>query len=1051
MKPLSSTLKALILYLIITSVAFNSFSQTTIVAYGSSWKYLDNNTRPANWETSAFNDAAWASGNGQLGYGDGDEATVVNHGGCSPIATCGPKYITTYFRKSINITDPSAYVNFTLNVLRDDGIVIYINGTERYSNNMPAGRLHSTLATAAASDDGATPQTATLSSSFFSAGTNVIAVEIHQNSTTSSDITFDLELLGNAAPSGLINYGSTWKYLDNNTRPAGWETIAFNDVAWSSGLSEFGYGDGGEATCVASGGGGTLCTPTGNKYITTYFRKTFNVTGLNTFNSFTLNIIRDDGVVVYINGTEVARNNMPGGTPAHSTLASAAIGGTDETTPITFSLSPCAFVEGTNTIAVEMHQNDVTSSDLSFNLELNGIVGGGTPTLTRGPYLQVASETAITFRWRTSTACYGRVSVGPSNGTYTTATVDETCPTTEHIIRVTGLASDTKYFYQISATDGTVFQGAADNFFRTNPPANTTRKIRIAAFGDCGRNNATYQDNNLANYQNYLSVNGIDAPDAWILMGDNAYNSGTDAEYTTNFFNIYGNNILKNHKLYPSPGNHDYGNSSTNKPSRSMPYHTNFSVPQNGEAGGVASNKQNFYSFDVGNIHFLSLDSYGTESDLTDMQTAGASALKTWLDADLAANTKKWVIAYWHHPPYTKSSHNSDSESDLVNIRQNFITFLETRGVDMIICGHSHAYERGYLLRNFTGAWTSFNPATHAVSTSSATYTSNSTCPYVYNTTPANHGTVYVVAGSAGASGGTNAGFGANAMPFAVNDAGLFYFEVEDNRLDAKMLRRNGTIFDQFTIMKDVNQVTNYNIPNGSSQTLTASWPGNYSWSTSATTRAVNVTPPNNAVTNYTVSDDFGCITDQFSVTTSGTLPVSLLTYDVRLTGNKVNTTWSTSTEVNNSFFSIERSSNGRDFIVIGNVNGAGNSTTNRTYAFTDAQPLLGTSYYRLSQTNFDGQREYMGVRRIENTSLKEFEVKTISGYAGKLILQINSSVDGVYQLSIVDMTGRKIKNEVLGINAGISTKEIYLNPGVYIWEVRNSKGDAMLQKVIVK
>ena len=172
------------------------------------------------------------------------------------------------------------------------------------------------------------------------------------------------------------------------------------------------------------------------------------------------------------------------------------------------------------------------------------------------------------------------------------------------------------------------------------------------AFGDCGRGNSTYQDENLTNYRNYLSTNSIDAPDAWILLGDNAYSSGTDAEYTSNFFGIYGGNILKNHKLYPAPGNHDYGNTSANKYSRSMPYHTIFTVPKSGECGGVASNKQNFYSYDIGNIHFLSLDSYGTEVDATDMLTSGTSTLKTWIDADLAANTKKWIVAYWHHPPF---------------------------------------------------------------------------------------------------------------------------------------------------------------------------------------------------------------------------------------------------------------------------------------------------------------------------------------------------------------------------------------------------------------
>ncbi|HMU47243.1 MAG TPA: metallophosphoesterase [Chitinophagaceae bacterium] len=1048
MKQVPTNLKSLIFSLAFSFSICISYAQTTLVSFGSSWKYLDNNTRPSNWETSGFNDASWNSGNGELGYGDGDETTVVN-AGCTPVASCTSKFITTYFRKAITIANPSAFTDFTLNVKRDDGIVVYINGIERYSNNMPAGRLHSTLASSAISGaDESTPQTATLSTSYFSAGTNVIAVEIHQNSSSSSDITFDLELLGNVAPVGLINYGDSWKYLDNNTRPSNWETPGFNDAAWATGASELGYGDGGEATIVSYG------PDANNKYTTTYFRKTFNITGLNTYNDFTLNVVRDDGVVVYVNGMEAGRDNMPGGTPTHSTFASSAIGGAGETTPVSFSLSPCSFVEGSNTIAVEIHQSDLTSSDVSFNLELIGNVGGGTPTLSRGPYLQIGNETAITIRWRTSSACYGRVSVGPSNGTYTTATVDETCPTTEHIIRVTGLTADTKYYYQISATDGTIFQGASDNFFTTLPLSNTTRKIKVVAFGDCGRGDVSRQDDNLNNYINYLSTNGIDAPDAWLLLGDNAYSVGSDAEYTSNFFNIYGSTILKNHKLYPAPGNHDYGNSSANKTSRTMPYHLNFSVPENGECGGVASNKQNYYSYDVGNIHFLSLDSYGIESDGTSMETSGGSALKTWLDADLAANTKKWVIAYWHHPPYTKSSHNSDTEGDLINIRQNFITFLENHGVDLIINGHAHAYERGYLLKNFTGSWTSFNPATHAVSTSSATYTSNATCPYVYNTTPANHGTVYVVEGSTGATGGTNTGFGANAMPYAINDGGVFYFEVEDNRLDAKMLRRNGTIFDQFTIMKDVNQTTNYSIPNGSSQLLTASWPktGNYSWTnTAGTTRSVSVTPPNNSTTNYSVTDDYGCVTDQFSITTSGILPVSILSYDAYLQDKKVIVKWSTAVESNNDYFTIERSANGIDFTAIGTVDGAGNSSSLRSYTYTDQYPLLGRSFYRLSQTNFDGQTEYVGVKRIDNNDIRTFDVKTLSGYSGKLVLQINTSENGRYSIRVYDMSGRKWGDEFVNISAGITRKEINLSPGMYIWEVKNGKGEAMLQKVLIQ
>ncbi len=864
--------------------------------------------------------------------------------------------------------------------------------------------------------------------------------------------------LPSSAQVTLIANGSSWKYWANSQAnfPTGWQNAGFNDTGWPSGNGELGYGDGDEATCIPSNGGGTLCTPTGNKWPAYYFRKTINIPDPSLYANFTFNVTRDDGYVVYVNGVEVDRNNMP--SPGAITYATSATSAIEDAT-ISFNVASSAFVAGNNDIAVEVHQASVSgsppvssSSDISFNLQLlgNDVFGS---TLSRGPYLQVGTQTTMTFRWRTSAAQNSRVELGTVYGTYPIV-VNDAASVTEHIVTVTGLTPDTKYYYKIGNSTNQQAFASAEQFFTTLPLPGTTRKIRITAFGDCGRGSATYQDNNLTNYRNFLSTNGIDAPDAWILLGDNAYSIGSEAEYTTNFFDIYGDNILRNHKLYPAPGNHDYGNSSANKASRSMPYHNIFSVPQNGEAGGVASTKQNYYSFDIGNIHFLSLDSYGTESDGTSIETAGSSQLKTWLTADLAANTRKWVIAYWHHPPYTKSSHNSDSEGDLVNIRQNFITFLETRGVDLIICGHSHAYERGYLLRNFTGSWTSFNAPTHAVSSSSATYTSNSTCPYVYNTTPANHGTVYVVAGSAGASGGTNTNFGAYAMPFAVNDAGIFYFEVEDNRLDAKMLRQNGSVFDQFTIMKDVNQSSSQNITNGSSVALTASWPqsGNYTWTaTPGTTRSVNVTPPNNATTNYTVSDAFGCVTDQFSVTTSGTLPVSLLSYEVKLIDGKVMATWSTAAETDNKYYTIERSVNGSNFTTIGTVNGAGTTNTAQSYSFTDHHPLPGTSYYRLSQSDFNGHKEYMGIKRIENTRLKDFDVRVISTDQHKLTLQITSAEGGQYQLGVFDMSGRKIKTETLKTGPGVSSREIGLKTGVYIWEVKNSKGDAMLQKVIIK
>ncbi len=852
----------------------------------------------------------------------------------------------------------------------------------------------------------------------------------------------------------VIPYGSSWKYWANTQAnfQTNWQTVAYNDAAWPSGNGELGYGDGDESTCIpaASPVAGTLCLPTGNKWPAYYFRKVVNIPDPTVYTNFSFNIDRDDGFVVYVNGVEVSRENIAAGAVSYGTPATSAV----EDAIVSFTVATSAFVAGSNTIAVEVHQASVSgsppvssSSDISFNLQLlgNDAFSAG---LSRGPYLQSGSQDAITIRWRTSATQNSKVEVGTVYGTYPIV-VNDASNVTEHVVRVTGLSTDTKYYYRIGNSTASQLPDA-NQFFTTLPAPNTTRKIRVIAFGDCGRGNIAYQDENLANYLNYLSTNSIDAADAWLLLGDNAYNSGTDAEFTANFFNIYSSNMLKNHKLYPSPGNHDYGNSAANKTLRNMAYHNSFTVPQSGESGGVASNKQNFYSFDIGNIHFLSLDSYGIESDGTSIETAGGSALKTWLTNDLAANTRKWTIAYWHHPPYTKGSHNSDAESDLVNIRQNFISFLETRGVDMIVCGHSHNYERGYLVKNYTGSWASFNAGTHAVSSSSATYTSNATCPYVYNSAPANHGTVYVVSGSAGASGTMNTGFATGPMPYALNDGGVFYFEVEDNRLDGKLLRRNGTIFDQFTIIKDVNKTTNYTISNGSSKMLTASWPGNYSWSTVATTRSITVTPPINAITNYTVEDEYGCISDQFNVTTSSTLPVKLMAFDAIRVDAGVRLSWTAIIAQTAERFVIERSANGRDFTPLGTLD-ADPLPAEQTWQYTDQQPLRGTAFYRLSVTGPGTAPAYFGIKRVDDRSLTGFDIKMLSGIAGKILLECSTANDDQFSLAIYSVTGNKIRNEELHLQKGTTRKEYTMSSGVYICELRNNRGEAVQQKVVVQ
>jgi hypothetical protein len=166
----------------------------------------------------------------------------------------------------------------------------------------------------------------------------------------------------------LIAKGASWKYSDTGVLPAAdWKSDLYNHAAWSSGTAELGYGDGDEVTTVASG-------PVNTKFITTYFRKEFNVSDTVGFSALSGSVLFDDGVVVYLNGEEVFRSNMPAGTIDNNTPASA--NQASETTFFPFSIPKGKVKIGKNVIAVEVHQNGPTSSDISFDLEMNTIKSG---------------------------------------------------------------------------------------------------------------------------------------------------------------------------------------------------------------------------------------------------------------------------------------------------------------------------------------------------------------------------------------------------------------------------------------------------------------------------------------------------------------------------------------------------------------------------------------------------------------------------------------------------------------------------------------------------
>ncbi|OQP46251.1 metallophosphoesterase [Niastella yeongjuensis] len=490
--------------------------------------------------------------------------------------------------------------------------------------------------------------------------------------------------------------------------------------------------------------------------------------------------------------------------------------------------------------------------------------------LIRGPYLQVASSTSIVIRWRTDALQRSVVNYSPDEKELK-GLAEDPALTFEHKVTITGLSPRTKYYYAIGGGPGDTLQKGSDNYFVTLPPPGAEGSYRIGVFGDCG-NNSVNQRSVRDQVIKYLA----DKPmDAWILLGDNAYTSGQDPEFQEKFFNIYKDNLLKKYPLFPAPGNHDYNDfyqyKATAQATHDIAYYQNFSMPTKGECGGVASGTQAFYSFDIGNVHFLSIDSYGKEDKETRLyDTLGAQV--QWIKKDLEAfhNTKRgWVVAYWHHPPYTMGSHNSDHETELVKIRENFIRILERYGVDLIVCGHSHLYERSRLMNGHYGMEATFNAAEHNLSSSTALYDgSENSCPYIKDS--ANKGTVYVVTGSAGAMGSRQATYPHDAMYYSYNElGGASMIEVNENRLELKWICSDGQIRDHFVMMKDVNRDQVITIKKGQAATLTASFIGTYKWNKGKDATRSIIVKPTAAKTVYEVVDPYTCLKDRFEVRVS--------------------------------------------------------------------------------------------------------------------------------------------------------------------------------------
>lgn len=412
--------------------------------------------------------------------------------------------------------------------------------------------------------------------------------------------------------------------------------------------------------------------------------------------------------------------------------------------------------------------------------------------ITRGPYLQSVAQESIKIMWRTDVpaSSYVELALLPDGELVTTFSSEELLE--DHIVLFTGLTPGTNYYYRIGTTEGMISDWNATWRFKTS--THTQEQVSFWATGDFGARNQLQIDVRDA----FIEHMDGEFPDFWMWLGDNAYDDGTDEEFQERIFTPpYGyDSLLTFLPFYPVPGNHDYGsvNLFAPPPQHRGPYYDIVEVPQQAEAGGVPSGTEHYYSFDYGNAHFVAIN-----SEAFAYTFFPGTKMEEWLREDLAATDKLWKIVYWHQPPYSKGSHDSDDfwEVFMKAMRRHYNPVVENFGVDLVLCGHSHVYERSNLIKGHYGGSGTYDPETMLV---------DGEQPYVkyLDGDEPNKGTMYIVQGNSGKSEDEAPGghpiFAAESHGSGIG--GSLLVEIDGSVLRGTHIRQDGEVVDEFIIEK---------------------------------------------------------------------------------------------------------------------------------------------------------------------------------------------------------------------------------------------------------
>jgi predicted phosphodiesterase len=308
--------------------------------------------------------------------------------------------------------------------------------------------------------------------------------------------------------------------------------------------------------------------------------------------------------------------------------------------------------------------------------------------VNRYPYVQRPSQTSATIAWRRANPGIGTLYLGHAPGQWfdslSTGTAEQ-----KPYFDLVGLQPNTRYFYQCrTSAPNDIFTSQIDSFFTA--PVDTTDRISFLAYGDCGYNNSTQHA-----VKNLMQMEKVDFA---IVTGDIDQNIGDN--YDNIFFGVY-KDMLKRNCHFTCIGNHDtYADNAAT-------YIDAFYLPHNNPA-----NSERYYSFEWGDSKIICLDA--------NINYAPGSPQFVWMVNELRCNDKKWTVVFFHQPPWT-NAWSADYYIPLTpyflyqgntDMRTTLVPEFERYGVDFVVNGHSHCYQRGelngvqYLITGGAGAST---------------------------------------------------------------------------------------------------------------------------------------------------------------------------------------------------------------------------------------------------------------------------------------------------------------------------------------------------------